>query len=112
MDKIIELEVYSNGQWRDVRKANYVVRGTLPHLRAYCERWMARDKALDPSGMSEYHNFYIDPNERLTDAERDALGQDLEDFYRLINPWMFETCPHGMSAWLCEDPISHYPRGI
>lgn len=22
-----------------------------------------------------------------------------------------EFCHHGMSAWLCDDPVSHYPRG-
>ena len=22
-----------------------------------------------------------------------------------------ELCHHGMSAWLCADPVSHYPRG-
>lgn len=23
-----------------------------------------------------------------------------------------ETCEHGLSAWLCEDPINHYPADL
>jgi hypothetical protein len=25
---------------------------------------------------------------------------------------MDETCPHGLSAWLCADPVSHYPAHL
>jgi hypothetical protein len=25
---------------------------------------------------------------------------------------VYEECSHGLSAWLCEDPINHYPPDI
>ena len=108
---IIELEVYSNGQWRDARKGCYIVKGELAHLRAYCERWMERDLAVDPSGHVEYHVFYIDPNNNLTREVLDSLGDELLAFEMLLHPGDFEVCEHGLSANLCAGP-QHYPMDI
>lgn len=105
---IIELEVYSNGQWRDARKGCYIVTGELPHLRAFVERVMARDRELDATGMVEYHVFYLDPNGNLTREEIDSLGDELLAFEMLIHPTDFELCEHGLSANLCHGP-QHYP---
>lgn len=51
----------------------------------------------------------------LTDAEyarlievRDANAAAEAEW--LDSPEANATCVHGMSAWLCEDPISHYGR--
>jgi hypothetical protein len=108
---IIELEVYSQEQWRDCRKGCYIVRGTVPQLRAFCERWIARDRARDVTGMTIYHNFYIDPNNNLSREQVDELGDELVEFDRFLHPAEYETCPHGLSAWLCADPVNHYdPR--
>lgn len=105
---IIELEVYSNDQWRDAKKGCWIVKGTLPQLRDYCERWMARDRALDPTGMDVYHVYYIDPDGKLTREELDSLGDELLAFEMLLHPADFETCEHGLSANLCYGP-QHYP---
>jgi hypothetical protein len=106
----IELEVYSNGQWtnRNDPKGCYIVTGELAHLRAFCERWIERDRALDPSGMVEYHVFHVDPNNNLTREELDSLGAELLAFEMLLHPGDFETCEHGLSANLCVGP-QHYP---
>ena len=107
----VELEVYSNSQWRDARKGCYIVTGELAHLRAYVERWMDRDKALDPTGMDEYHVFYLDPNEYLTQAQRDEYADELLAFEMLIHPADFDECEHGLSANLCCGP-QHYPMDM
>jgi hypothetical protein len=110
---IVELEVYSHSQWtnRNDPKGCYIVTGELRHLRAFAERWMARDKALDPTGMSEYHVFCIDPNGNLTREELDSLGDELLAFDMLIHPTEYETCEHGLSASLCCGP-QHYPMDM
>jgi len=106
----IELEVYSNEQWQGPdRKGNYIVKGDLGSLRAFVLRWQEKDRARDPEGMTVYHCFTVDPFGKLCDDDVAEIGQEaFSDFLRLINPWMFDLCPHGMSAWLCEGP-QHYP---
>jgi len=109
---LLELEVYSNEQWRDCRKRNYVVKGDLASLKAFVLRWQARDRARDPEGMTVYHNFVLDPCEKLTDDDLEVIGRDA--FYeldKLTRPWLYETCEHGLSSWLCEGP-QHYPMDI
>lgn len=27
-------------------------------------------------------------------------------------PYVEEQCVHGLSLWLCADPVSHYPRDL
>jgi len=109
----IDLEVYSNGQWtnRNDPKGCYVVRGTIPALRSFVERWRERDRVLDATGMMEYHVFYTDPYNNLTREDRDALGDELYDFEVFLHPADFEICVHGLSAQWCVDPVNHYdPR--
>lgn len=108
---IIELEVYSNGQWRDAHKGTYIVTGELAHLRAFVDRVMERDRAIDSTGMVEYHCFYIDPSGNLTREEIDSLGDALLEFEMLIHPTDFELCEHGLSKNLCSGP-EHYPMDI
>lgn len=110
---ILEMEVYSNEQWQGPdRKGCYIVKGDLDSLRAFVLRWRDRDMERDPNGMTIYHNFTLDPFERLTQDDIDALGP--EKFYaldELTRPWMYALCPHGLSEWLCEGP-QHYPLDI
>ena len=103
---LLEMSVYSNAQWQGPdRKGNYIVKGDLASLRAFVLRWQARDMALDPTGHTEYHCFMLDPKGTLTDDDVAKIGQEaFYDFLQLINPWAFETCEHGMSAWACEGP--------
>jgi hypothetical protein len=59
---------------------------------------------------------WVDPYWLHLPAERSLLNQqvylwgDSEPWEPDPPAWMTETCEHGLSAWLCEDPINHYPR--
>jgi hypothetical protein len=101
---VFEMSVYSNGQWRDCHKSSYIVKGSLAHLRAFCERWIARDMAIDETGHVEYHVFELDPCSIITSDVWSSLGQELDDLLRVIHPGMFETCQHCMSAVDCYGP--------
>jgi hypothetical protein len=101
---VFEMSVYSNGQWRDCHKPEYIVKGSLEHLRAFCERWIARDMAIDETGHVEYHVFELDPNAKIPAGVWNRQGEPMGDLLNLIHPGMFETCQHGMSADGCYGP--------
>ena len=50
-------------------------------------------------------------------AERALLAGEGLPFTDDVSDWYPpepepEQCHHGLSAWLCADPISHYPRDL
>lgn len=53
-----------------------------------------------PKGIEELEKFNEDPN-------HDFIVLDF-----VIEYDCQETCHHGLSLWLCEDPISHYGRDM
>jgi hypothetical protein len=61
---------------------------------------------------------YVEPFWASLPAERSLLDQQVyvwgesEPWYPDPPAWMTEVCEHGLSAWLCEDPVNHYPRGM
>jgi hypothetical protein len=101
---VFEMSVYSNGQWRDCHKGEYIVKGTLADLKAFCERWIARDLAIDETGRVEYHVFELDPHAVIISDDWSLMGQEFVDLLLVIHPGMFETCQHGMSANGCYGP--------
>ena len=41
-------------------------------------------------------------------SEVGPLPEDATRLYDVLYP----QCHHGMSLWLCADPVSHYPRDV
>lgn len=49
------------------------------------------------------------PNEEMANAESDRLISDEEAEFGANVAYVSDPCPHGLSEWLCVDPINHYP---
>jgi len=97
-----EAEVYSNEQWKVYR-----VPGTVAQLTGFARRWTERDAERGEHGV--YHVFeLIGRDEDGNETAADLADPEVEAFYRLVCPRIFDTCPHGMSADGCYDPVSHW----
>ena len=59
----------------------------------------AEDKALE----------FFD-KKKVDHAISEAEGDFIDQGYGRIIEKLYPTCIHGMSEWLCEDPVTHYPR--
>lgn len=84
-------------------------------------RWAVSETVADEDGQRTYHDgaCLAHLHERLHEYEVWADTPEAQHDYAwtiTVTPWVPEPepqpepeCVHGLSLWLCADPVNHYP---